>query len=297
MKHFMVLLLLVTSTLSLYGSNDDLTRSKGTDQEVILQLSPTVAQTDVWNNAKIEVSFSVPLDTSAIQKHNVKLTHLSSKTNDHIDGTITYDRFDNKLLFTPNVLLPHGTYEVEVKSLKADKAYKSTQIKEIKYRFYVPEVINGHQLPPEPDPVVNDSTLLGIDANANGVRDDVEIWIIDRYKDEKSFPKSKTAIAMQYAKATQVIIQEPEKAYENKTYGLMDNAQDCAWYLLESNRDRMTFEEIRIFDSEMKDKIFNTKKRLINYAKYNSALGGHIFSGPIHYTVDFCDVNIDDFAE
>ena len=297
MKHFLVLLLLITGTLSLYGSSDDLTISKGTDQEVIAKLSPSVAQTDVWNNAKIEVSFSVPLDASSVQKNNIKLVHLSSKTNDHIDGTIDYDKFDNKVVYTPNGLLSEGVYEVEIKSLKADKAYKTTQINEIKYRFYVPEVINGYQLPPEPDPVVNDSTLLGIDTNGNGVRDDVEIWILNKYENESHFPKSKTAIAMQYAKATQIIIQEPEKAYENKTYELMDRAQDCAWYLLENNDGRIVFDEIRIFNSEMKDKVFNTKERLINYAKYNGALGGHIFSGPIHYTVDYCDTNIDSFKE
>jgi hypothetical protein len=37
--------------------------------------------------------------------------------------------------------------------------------------------INGHRLPPEPDEALNNSTLLGIDTNNNGVRDDVERWI------------------------------------------------------------------------------------------------------------------------
>jgi len=41
-------------------------------------------------------------------------------------------------------------------------------------------VINGYTLPPEPDPVVNDSTILGIDSNDNGVRDDVEIWLLEK---------------------------------------------------------------------------------------------------------------------
>ena len=41
-----------------------------------------------------------------------------------------------------------------------------------------PEVINGFTLPPEPDPVINNSTLLGIDSNNNGVRDDVERVIV-----------------------------------------------------------------------------------------------------------------------
>ena len=42
-------------------------------------------------------------------------------------------------------------------------------------------VINGHTLPPEPDPDINNATLLGVDSNDNGVRDDVEWWIYKRY--------------------------------------------------------------------------------------------------------------------
>ena len=37
--------------------------------------------------------------------------------------------------------------------------------------------INGYKLPPQPDETLNNSTLLGIDSNPNGVRDDVERWI------------------------------------------------------------------------------------------------------------------------
>ncbi len=43
----------------------------------------------------------------------------------------------------------------------------------------LPAVIHGHRLPPEPDPKVNNATLLGVDVNHNGVRDDVERWICD----------------------------------------------------------------------------------------------------------------------
>ena len=35
-------------------------------------------------------------------------------------------------------------------------------------------VINGVSVPPEPDPVRNNSTIAGVDSNNNGVRDDVE---------------------------------------------------------------------------------------------------------------------------
>lgn len=44
-----------------------------------------------------------------------------------------------------------------------------------------PQVINGIAVPPEPDPVVNNATLLGVDSNNNGVRDDVERQIASNY--------------------------------------------------------------------------------------------------------------------
>lgn len=34
--------------------------------------------------------------------------------------------------------------------------------------------INGFEVPPEPDPQLNGSTLLGVDSNGNKVRDDIE---------------------------------------------------------------------------------------------------------------------------
>lgn len=36
------------------------------------------------------------------------------------------------------------------------------------------ERINGIPVPPEPDPIANNATLVGIDTNGNGVRDDIE---------------------------------------------------------------------------------------------------------------------------
>ena len=301
MKHFMVLLLLVTSALSLYGSNDDLTRYKGTDQEVILQLSPTVAQTDVWNNAKIEVSFSVPLDASSVQKNNIKLVHLSSKTNDHIDGTIAYDKYDNKVVFTPSALLPLGDYEIEIKSLKADKAYKTTQIKEIKYRFYVPKVIHGHQLPPEPDEAINNSTLLGIDANGNGIRDDVERLIIIEEAKNNEYPKTHTAISLQYAWAWQKMIEKP--VLETRVY--LENASACQWYWFNkktkdirgyANGRKWRVEHRNILGVKLEDKIFNTKERMQQRFKFNEACSGNIFKST-EKNIDACRINIDELGE
>lgn len=56
------------------------------------------------------------------------------------------------------------------------------------------QTINGIAVPPAPDPVANNATLLGVDSNSNGVRDDVERQVATMYG----------ANANQYAAALQV---------------------------------------------------------------------------------------------
>jgi len=106
------------------------------------------------------------------------------------------------------------------------KPGKDMRIKPIKYRFYVPEVINGFKLPPEPDEDKNNETLLGIDFNHNGIRDEVERWVITHYANDPKYPKTKTAIALQYAWASQKILENP--TIESKKY--LDDALDCESY-------------------------------------------------------------------
>ena len=105
----------------------------------------------------------------------------------------------------------------------------------------------------------NAKTLLGIDSNDNGVRDDVEIWIYHNYDTHKNctvteekvtrlhedrnitygvvhrnctdedvpYHQIVREIAMQGARATQIIIQEPEKARENVIH--FSKAGECAF--------------------------------------------------------------------
>lgn len=158
-----------------------------------------------------------------------------------------------------------------------------------------PLVIDGYTLPPDPGEAGKE-TLLGIDSNANGVRDDVEIYIYKRFRDFENARKDR-AIAMQFAKATQIIIQEPEKAYENKTYVMMHDANDCKWYYYRASgttfEAKMAFrDKHRIFDAAMKDAIFNTRERLEAYMQYNDSLSGHVYDS--RPTVkEKCEVDID----
>jgi len=298
MRHTLALLLLVAGITCSHASDIDLSTSKGTDQAVIVQLTPSPAQIDVWNNAKIEVTFNAPIDASSVQKNNIKLVHLSSKNNDHIDGAISYDKYDNKVVFVPSDLLPVGAYEVEIKSLKPSKDYKSEQIKEIKYRFYIPEVIHGHQLPPEPDPVVNNSTLLGIDVNNNDVRDDVEIWILNTYKDKHPIYID---IAMQAARGYKKALQTPQAARE--IYREVNSALYCEFYYkdyAENFNDPMLIDQYDyLVGYDLREEIYlNTPQRLKVYEQYNKVLSGGTYPLPkIGEYKDFCDFNTSKYGE
>ena len=63
------------------------------------------------------------------------------------------------------------------------------------------EVINGITVPPEPAPSINNATLAGVDANNNGVRDDVERMLAAASRDVGSFSQG-LFIAKSYQRIT-----------------------------------------------------------------------------------------------
>ncbi|OQX58368.1 MAG: hypothetical protein B5M52_05620 [Helicobacteraceae bacterium 4484_230] len=192
------------------------------------------------------------------------------------------------------------------------------------------KVVHGHRLPPEPDPKINNSTLLGIDSNNNGVRDDVERWIYTRY--DKHFPckmvevnitipatgKMITGykricedhkvpyhqivreIAMQGARAAQIIIQEPDRARETRE--VFARAYNCASYFdtwAKYEHEPILFDEdterdYSIVGKEFDSIQFNTARRSGAYAKYNFALSGGVYGSPgsnFQYRQQ-CDFNV-----
>ncbi len=170
--------------------------------------------------------------------------------------------------------------------------------------------VDGHRLPPEPDPKVNNATLLGMDVNHNGVRDDVERWIYETYDEYipcEYVPVKETmdngevvegykevcedhpvpyhpvvrAVAMQGARAAQIIIQEPERARE--TTKLMDDALFCSFALRDFKNDSNYSLYKTTPLGEKFDAIqFNTVQRARAYAKYNYYLSGGVYEHPPH---------------
>ncbi len=152
-------------------------------------------------------------------------------------------------------------------------------------------VVNGHTLPPEPDKTLNDSTLIGIDVNGNGVRDDVERWIYETYKDKHPIHID---IAMQAARAYKLVFEHPERAKE--IHDEVSAASFCeSYYKIYAkyfNEPILVKKDItnEFFRSTI---IFNTKERKDQYLKYDLLLSGDSYTTPkIGEGKNLCDFNL-----
>ena len=137
-------------------------------------------------------------------------------------------------------------------------------------------VINGYTLPPEPDPAVNNATLLGVDSNDNGVRDDVERWIYETYKDKHPIYID---IAMQAARGYKLVLEHPERAKE--TYPEVDKAVYCQlYYKLNAKyfNEPILLKE-NVVNEYFRSKIyFNTQERIDAYIQYDTLLSGDSYT-------------------
>lgn len=175
----------------------------------------------------------------------------------------------------------------------------------------------GHLLPAMPDYYKNNETLLGIDSNNNGVRDDVEWWIYTHYdtyiscvedigqeivngKIRNDFVKTTCEetpveyhqivreIAMQTARAAQNILKKPTP--ESMHYN--DSAMGCNSYF--EGRGETVLKDILIdhsimVESDFKFVQYNTDLRKKTYKKYDRSLSGGVYSIPrsTRYECDF----------
>jgi hypothetical protein len=312
MKRFISMLLIGFTTI-LFADQIDVTVSEGTDQSVIEALIPKPANPEVDANISIQAIFTDPLNPM-MTMHSVTLHKLGGdkqkgffififggSKNKKISGQTSYDQSTYTITFTPDNPLEVGFYEVSFKHLMAMKPGRDMRIKAIKYRFYVPEVINGFKLPPEPDEDKNNETLLGIDFNRNGIRDDVERLIIIEEAKNNEFPKTQTAISLQYAQAWQKMIETP--TLETRKY--LEKASACQWYFFNKNTKNISGyrkgrlwrkNHVSILGVKIEDAIFNTKERILRRFEFNRACSGHIFEAKTP-SVENCMINIDTLGE
>ena len=152
--------------------------------------------------------------------------------------------------------------------------------------------ISGHRLPPEPNPTINNATLLGVDTNDNGVRDDVERKIYAVYK-----RPVEQAYMMQYAVRYPQTLEDPVAAAKSKELEKEHwNLYSCKGYLIEHLDTYMPENSV----SFMENAYFNTKERMRAYVEFNEAFSGGVYNIPFHdedMQKENCDFNITKMLE
>jgi len=122
----------------------------------------------------------------------------------------------------------------------------------------------GKNLPPDPG-VSGDATVQGIDANDNGIRDDVELAVFKEYPDS-----AKTrAVLLQYALALQMETNQPIVNTKTVTEIVTEEgrAHTCVGDVLvprkslESSRNEIDVNKIYTYIDFVENRQFNTKER------------------------------------
>ena len=152
----------------------------------------------------------------------------------------------------------------------------NAQVEKIHNTKLTMEDVMGKNLPPDPGTRADD-TVAGIDANENGIRDDVELAVF------KEYPNSaKTrAVLLQYALALQMETIQPiiNTTIVDKVIGEESRASSCIADILvprkspESDRSNIDMEEIDFFIKFIENKQLNTDIRIKTQKDFYKNLG------------------------
>lgn len=145
-----------------------------------------------------------------------------------------------------------------------------------------PETSDG--LPPDPGEAGKE-TLLGIDSDLDGVRDDVQRYIVLTYPDQPNLQKALFQVARSYTRTFESDLTR-EDAYEISQIG--SRATYCLMYF----DWRAAGEQLISLNAEM----LNTVDRSKQYLRYDSLLGGMTFPSPqveVEEYSQFCDFELE----
>jgi hypothetical protein len=140
--------------------------------------------------------------------------------------------------------------------------------------------VDGKHLPPPPDPKLVDATVAGIDANKNGIRDDVELAIFKKYPNS---PYTRAA-ELQYALALQL---ELTQVSDPETFTVALWQESRAYFCLDQAMPNATSAAFDAKVQESRNFVLNTKQR-VNLWQETRVKYMTTHSNP---SENFCDVD------
>ena len=246
------------------------------------EVEPEQEQTNETNTTT-ETNTTQPTVSLQSLKLTLEKNSLNIETNITLQVVATYDDNSSKdvtddveWIYTDNLAISIQNHTLKTNhkdtNIFLQAKYKNQTSNKVALEIY--KEINGHRLPPEPDPTINNATILGVDTNDNGVRDDVERWVYETYKEPVE-----RGLFMQSSYAFQNIIEDPSKAHETVKYS--DAVLACEFYWEYDSKDFiLDGNKFLLERNELKRLQFNTINRHIAYEKYNSSFNGKVLSAP-----------------
>ncbi|MCG8685707.1 MAG: hypothetical protein MI892_12580 [Desulfobacterales bacterium] len=141
-------------------------------------------------------------------------------------------------------------------------------------------------LPPDPGEAGN-KTLLGIDSDNNGVRDDIQRYIYFTYPDEQYVRQALSQIAKNYQ---DVLLEASDRRASLANVIKLNCSRDCLDIVKRNFRLAIPIRKA------MKAEILNTDERSLAYFEFNKSLGGQIASSPSREEIkNCCPFDIDEF--
>jgi hypothetical protein len=127
--------------------------------------------------------------------------------------------------------------------------------------------VDGRHVPPPPDPEKVNETIAGIDANDNGIRDDVELAIFARYPTSTSIRTAE----LQYAMSEQMYLTD---VFDRRTWQAVTEQDARAYSCIGATDASADLEEhLQIVEqrgNEVEQLVFNTDERRQKEADINS---------------------------
>ena len=143
------------------------------------------------------------------------------------------------------------------------------------------EDVLGKHLPPEPDPALKDATIEGIDANKNGIRDDVELAIFKLHPDSARI----RAAELQYAMALQ---NELSNVFNSETLVAVLWEESRGYFCIDKVMPNVTDAAFNLTIKEIKKNVLNTEFRK---SKREEIFSKYMVSRAIP-SDQFCDIDL-----
>lgn len=147
--------------------------------------------------------------------------------------------------------------------------------------------VMGENLPAVPDVAQNSATVAGIDANHNGIRDDIELVIFKKYSNSAKI----RAAELQYALALQV---EMEKVFNSDTWVAAAQEDDRGYQCLGQTYPRTDITKalsvLEARSKEVQDLVFNTQLRKDAYEKVSQFTTSYGLNDTTYCTINLASL-------